>query len=124
MDAFDRHNLLHARRWNMQEARAAALVLIPRMQGREVVVLGADTAAALGLPRLLLHPQTVWGVRWRQLPHPSGRNPWYNVPVHRDITGLLLEELCVRGGFTPSPDPATLISSGEPQEDTHAGRTG
>lgn len=96
LEAFDRRNLLNARRWDARQARAAANSLVDLLQGRVVVVLGAEVVHALGLPRLLLHPQVSRGVTWRQLPHPSGRCHWYNDPKNREVASLLLEELYLK----------------------------
>lgn len=96
LEAFDRLNILHARSWNTSQAREAAEAIIILLQGRTVVVLGAQPVAALRLPVLLVKPQEVHGVTWRQVPHPSGRNPWYNVPENRAMVELLLEELYMK----------------------------
>ena len=58
--------------------------------GDVVLLLGEDVRAAsdVPVPRLLIHPQTIDGVTYRQVPHPSGRNRVYNDPVMR----WLLEE--------------------------------
>lgn len=96
MDAFEWRNLLSTERWDGLQARGAALDLLPGLQGREVIILGREVADAFHIPRQLILPQDLFGVRWRQVPHPSGRNPWYNEPVHRRIVGLLLEELYER----------------------------
>ena len=65
----------------------------PPPPGATIVVLGQQVARALGLPPGLIHPVVIGGVTWRQVPHPSGRNLWYNVAEHRTIVGVLLEEL-------------------------------
>lgn len=96
MEAFDRRNLLESRIWNAASARVQAQEMLTEFQGREVVLLGREVADAFGLSRQLILPLDLHGVRWRQVPHPSGRNPWYNEPVHRQIVGLLLEELYER----------------------------
>jgi len=67
--------------------------------GRVVVLLGNsvreafDRALSGGLPPVLLHPQQAMGCTWRQVPHPSGRNLWYNVPENVRVVELLMEEL-------------------------------
>lgn len=96
MKRFERRNLLGTKTWSPTAARIAAVGLLGELQGREVVVLGREPADALGLPRQLVLPVNYLGVRWRQLPHPSGRNLWYNDPINRAIAGLLLEELYER----------------------------
>jgi len=91
LDAFDRRNLV-AGVWSMATARAVAENFDPP-RGSTVVVLGAGPRDALRLPEGLVHPHVRGGVTYRQLPHPSGRNPWYNHPTHRLVAGLLLAEL-------------------------------
>jgi hypothetical protein len=79
---FDRRNLLMGR--------------FAPPQGSTIVVLGAETAGALGHARRLVYPYRREGATWRQVPHPSGRNPWYDNPDHRLVVGLMLEELLCR----------------------------
>ena len=90
--AFDRRNLVTGE-WTPRAARAAAIDFTLAARGRNVVVLGAAAAGALGLPMLLIHPQEIGGVTWRQLPHPSGRNRWYNEEANCDLAAMLLESL-------------------------------
>jgi hypothetical protein len=71
----------------------AALKETPPSRGT-VVVLGREIAEAFDLPDVgWIIPLVRDGVAWRQVPHPSGRNPWYFVLEHRLVVGLLLEEL-------------------------------
>lgn len=88
---FDRRNLLPTRYWDRTKARAAAERLLPRLEGRRVILLGSEVRAAFRLPPVLLEPLIERGVTWRQLPHPSGRCRWYNDPKNRAVAGLLLE---------------------------------
>ena len=106
IDAFDRRNVLSAPQWSRAEARRAAEDLLPTLAGRRVIVLGAETADVLRLPRtevgewreahvdifletrLMSQMSAVPGpeatepiqdrVRCTHLPHPSGRNRVYN----------------------------------------------
>lgn len=65
--------------------------LLPRK--RTVVLLGDEVRRAYGFPRLFLHP-IAWGDSLvRQIPHPSGRNPFYNDPAARALVGQLLADL-------------------------------
>jgi hypothetical protein len=99
-DGFERMNLCHGE-WTKEQARASARHLredigrLPSPQSLTVVALGREVARALDLPEEhgLVTPLVRDGVAWRQVPHPSGRNPWYNKPEHRLVVGLLLEEL-------------------------------
>lgn len=97
VEGFDRRNLLRSLEWKPREARAAAEKLLPQLEGRTVIVLGAAVRDALRLPPVLVKPVVDRGVTFRQLPHPSGRCRWYNDPKHRKVAGLLLEEEYERG---------------------------
>lgn len=105
---FDRMNLLRSREWSQVDARAAAAAIVPKLRGRLVVVLGTQVRAALGLPlvRPLERTRTVLpttpsgdaqvALDWLAIPHPSGRNRWYNEPGNRERTGAMLLELARR----------------------------
>lgn len=112
-DCFDRRNLLTGTDWNQKEARAAAAPALQSFGGRRVIVLGAQPAAALELPR-------TWAGQWMDyqiqrevpalfsdfasseivadrfsytcLPHPSGRCREYNVDGMKEKAGRLLYE--------------------------------
>ena len=102
LDMFDRRNLLRAREWDQRAARAAAQELLPELGGRRVVVLGSQVRAALGLPKAeplvwykMLTPrvgQKAAAFSYAALPHPSGRNMWYNAPTNREAVGKFLVE--------------------------------
>jgi hypothetical protein len=95
LDIFDRRNVMHSLVFDRETARMGASKLYLEFygSGRTIVLLGADTVAAFGLPRLLLHPQENGGATWRQIPHPSGRNLWYNNDENRTLVAMLLEDL-------------------------------
>lgn len=103
LESFDRRNLLRARAWDSRAARAAAEVILPELSGRLVIVLGTQVRIALGLTAsepLAYHP-IVRGAQefaWVALPHPSGRNFWYNDPVNRAAASLVLGKL-LAGSF-------------------------
>src|SRR6266576_4990037 len=69
--AFERMNILSSRAWDRPAAREGAermrALLRHGYQGRTVLVLGSEPRDMLGLRPLLLHPQTVDGIVWRQL---------------------------------------------------------
>ncbi len=94
-DVFERRNLVRGKTWNMMQASARAheITVELRGTGRTVVLLGQDVRQAFCHPKQLIHPQDIDGVIWRQLPHPSGRNHWYNNPENVKLAELLLEEL-------------------------------
>lgn len=97
LNGFERVNLVDSKLWSRRAAQQAAPGMVQRMAGRTVVTFGEEVRLALGLPKLLLHPQQVHGVTWRQLPHPSGRNLWYNDEKNRDLAATLLAELYMDG---------------------------
>ena len=86
LDAFERLNLVRAREWNTKAAKAAARDVLPMLQDRVVVVLGSDVRSALGLhkaePLSYHRERRISGTSfaWIALPHPSGRNHWFNKP--------------------------------------------
>jgi hypothetical protein len=93
---FERTNLVSGP-WNMTKARVRAAQLPSLYAGRTVVVLGEKPRVALELPKQLIHPHERDGVTWRQLPHPSGLNLWYNDADNRELAASLLFELYTRG---------------------------
>lgn len=88
---FDRRNLV-AGEWSTAAARAAA-ESFTAPAGSTIVLLGSEVARAFGHAPRPIHPYEAGGCVWRQVPHPSGRNTFYNEPEHRLVVGLLLEEL-------------------------------
>ncbi len=117
LECFDRRNLVTGREWDRLAARARAYEMVCELRdsGRTVVLLGNSVREAFhfvltdveiedherglaatykgGLPPLLVHPQVAGGCTWRQIPHPSGRNKWYDVQENRKVVELLMEEL-------------------------------
>ena len=73
-------------------ARRRGTLLAPLLARRTVVLLGGTVARAMGCPPLAplaWHPV----FDWVHLPHPSGKNLWYNNPVHRAASSVLWREL-------------------------------
>lgn len=97
IDAFERRNLVTGVRFDRALAKQEADRLFALFwgSGRTIVLFGSEVRVAFGHPRLLVEPQTIGGCTWRQVPHPSGRNLWYNDPDHKKMVGVLLEELYV-----------------------------
>lgn len=96
---FDRRNLLVGQ-WVPAAAREAAVrfevenAVYPQIG--TVVLLGNEVRDAFRHAPRLVHGYRRGGMTYRQVPHPSGRNPWYNDPDHRLVVGLMLEELLCR----------------------------
>lgn len=66
-------------------------------RGSTVVLLGEEVRASFGIPKMLIHPQVVGDIIYRQIPHPSGRNLFYNDPIQRELVAMLLVELYNKG---------------------------
>lgn len=109
--AFERVNLVESRTWSAAAARAAAGPLLEKFVGRTLVLLGQDVAQALNIPaatpwlaprrvQVSLVPRVVTTLY--KMPHPSGRNRWYNVEDNRraaaEFLARLYRESVVGGG--------------------------
>lgn len=99
---FDKMNLLRGR-WSRSAARRAGSKMVARLCGRTVVVLGAETWRALAVgPRpepgaaLVLSEDKITTTTWHYLPHPSGRNLWYNDSKNRAVALRLICKLVNR----------------------------
>jgi hypothetical protein len=96
-DAFDRMNLV-AGPWSLAHARVRVQELLPHVLGRRVVLLGVQVRAAFGHSAAPpAYPYRTSGADFFQLPHPSGRNPWYNAADNRALAGRLLADLYDEG---------------------------
>jgi len=98
-DGFSRVNLVQGR-WSLHKAKLVGPAFRELLSASEkdVLVLGNEAWDALGLPQSQgpLWKLELDGVRWRLIPHPSGRNRWYDDPANRIIVGMILEELIRR----------------------------
>lgn len=95
IQTFERRNLVVGIHYDRAAAKKSAGKIVQELFGtrRTIVVLGEDVRKAFGLEKNLIHPQEMHGCTWRQLPHPSGRNLWYNSESNRVAAAMLLEEL-------------------------------
>jgi hypothetical protein len=96
--AFERLNVLPGKVWNASEARRRGRELFAELCARgggHVLVFGAQTRDAMGLPLIPICEwrQVAFGCAWTWAPHPSGRNPWYNVEDNRRIVGNFLLQM-------------------------------
>lgn len=107
-DTFERRSLVCGLEWDRLAARARAYEMFVELRGsgRTVILLGNSVREAFhfvlqnevhgstnGLPPVLVHPQVIGGCTWRQVPHPSGRNLWFNDAANVKLVELLMEEL-------------------------------
>lgn len=98
LSTFDRANLLpftmHRRGWPRAGARDAALALLPLMEGRRVVFLGANVRKAFAWTGAWLEVGPLFGPDDRAqavaIPHPSGKNLWYNDRLNRESVSRVL----------------------------------
>lgn len=90
-EAFDRRNLMT--KWDSGKAHEAGRQFhnsLPR--GSNVIVLGQAVKEALGLrDAVIVHPTEIDGITYRVIPHPSGRNLFYNNPINRMMIRILLQ---------------------------------
>lgn len=94
LHAFERRNLLRARRWDAAAARDAARAMRPSLEGRVVVILGTDVRKALELePAEPLSCNDAGDFGWVAVPHPSGRNRWFNEPANFEAARRVLAAL-------------------------------
>jgi hypothetical protein len=104
--SYERRNLVVGQAWSAVAGRIAADVLreeiAKRRSVQQIAVLGAQTWAAIHGHRddtPVLASLRVSNIVWNRLPHPSGRNPWYNVEENRLAAARLLLSL-----LTPLPE--------------------
>lgn len=105
--AFARHNLIRGRKWSRSKAREGAFqATFFAKENMTVIILGNDVRRAMNsvlktkIQKMLIHPQVVDGVTYRFVPHPSGRNLFYNDPTNRELIASLLEDLYVKARKT------------------------
>lgn len=89
--AFHRYNLVSGGQWSAAEARVRWQVMEQDLTENfdTIVLLGAAVRRAVGAEVDLLHISRSLVC----IPHPSGRNLWYNSPLNVRIVELLMEEL-------------------------------
>ena len=96
--SFDRRNLIPSGEWDTDRAQVLGQSFREETLGRKIVVLGRDVWTALKLPHKPAprHRVECFGSAWYYLPHPSGRNHYYNDALHRWWAGRFLADM-VRG---------------------------
>lgn len=105
--AFHRYNLVQRGEYRADAGRRRWLEIETDLLAEfdTLVLLGAEVKRAMGIDKSLLTitPSLVI------LPHPSGRNLWYNNPMNRLIVEIIMEEL-----YTEAACGYNHVSSGEP----------
>lgn len=100
---FERRNLLRefpgagpfGDRFPRTEAAEAARSIAPLLRGRKVLFVGIAVAQAFRLrgSPMTWHTDPTLGCEWAVLPHPSGRNPWWNSHENREQAARFLGAL-------------------------------
>ena len=117
LKAFERVNIFYEYqgkskkedRFPVREARLIASSMRPLLAGRTVVLVGRNVASAFGHEEEFLEwkkvfcrrrspaaPEQPFVANMACLPHPSGRNPWYNAEENREAARTFLKELTDR----------------------------
>lgn len=94
LEAFERVNVLVGS-WDRSRAREAARGLRSRLAGRTILLLGREVHRAFEAPTDVELLDCYWEGETvlYLLPHPSGRNLWYNKESNRRLVGALLGRL-------------------------------
>lgn len=97
---FERRNLVVAKSFDPRTAKASAGVISEELwgSGRTVVLLGRNVQRAFGIPPA--EPFSDYlngGVKWWRVPHPSGRNLWFNEQSNRATVGDFLLRIYEEG---------------------------
>lgn len=108
LELFDRRNLLTSMEDDPHEAAVRFKNTLSK--GDQIVLLGEAVRRSLDLPKMLIHPLTVDGITYRQIPHPSGRNRFYNDPALKFLVGDMLRSL-VQGSLEENKKGETNGSS-------------
>lgn len=118
LDMTDRRNLCLGE-WDREQARVSARDMVRELRGKVTIFLGADVAGCFPSCGMTAQWMGRWGTPprepepWIHLPHPSGRNHWYNDPVCRagveillaDLIHLCTEEESNDNKEDPAPEP-------------------
>lgn len=94
----DRRNLVSGE-WDREAAREQARRWVPELQSRTTILLGSEVAGcfpSIGMICQWARPKGTpprAAPPWIHIPHPSGRNRWYNDPACVLATEILLGDL-------------------------------
>jgi hypothetical protein len=134
LDTFQRLNVLNHfpgrsgprdDRFPLREAKLAARSMLPLLQGRDVILVGRNVAQVFDQPAGsisigLYHTEQPHNPRWRirrlfVVPHPSGRNHWYNRVINREearrFWSQFLMEYSVERNMLSSADTSPILLS-------------
>jgi len=90
-ETFDRRNVLDSQQWDWQAARDRGSHLRNEFAGCVVICLGKEVQKALDLNCVAgAGPYYDGKAFYYFLPHPSGRNLWYNESRNCELAGKLL----------------------------------
>jgi thymidylate kinase len=87
---FDRINILHSA---TDGVKPAVKNLLPILRGRRVVALGSQVRRALDLPESWFDWNINRGFVGTSMPHPSGRNRWWNDHSNREQAKTFMQTL-------------------------------
>jgi hypothetical protein len=88
---FDRRNLLGS--FDDDPTEKAIEFKQSLKEGDQVILLGEAVRRSLEIPKVLIHPLTVDGIIYRQIPHPSGLTRFYNTATTRWLVAQTLFDL-------------------------------
>lgn len=84
----------------LREARIAASAMRPLLAGREVILVGRNVATAFGFAEMPFHSVLMESdCDIYVVPHPSGRNHWYNSETNREEARLFWAEYLAKRGL-------------------------
>jgi hypothetical protein len=117
--SFDRINLVEGP-WSPSKARSRVIDLRPSLAGRVVVMLGREVQLAFEVVVPIMEEAQLFEVgpalargspggliTYYAIPHPSGRNPWYNDPQNRCRVVALLRRIHEEAGGATGEAPST-----------------
>lgn len=98
LEAYERTNLVEGLAWSSERARMNASRIRDLMTGRRTVLFGAEVRSAMGWAKreLMVWYGLAGGGQFVLLPHPSGRNLWFNDARNRAAAARILHEALSR----------------------------
>jgi hypothetical protein len=98
LEAYARTNIVEGQAWSAERARLNVNRIRDMMSGRRTVLFGAEVRIAMGWAK---HALLTWHAlsgtgQFALLPHPSGRNQWFNDARNRIIAARILREALIQ----------------------------